>query len=76
VNISSGGTHPWPSWADCLPWNKGDKFTKGLAHELATRTVTVKTVSPGFTDTAMLWDSFRETSRTNDAKRGEQLSAK
>src|SRR5262249_36996976 len=38
-----------------------EQFTKGLAHELSSRGVTVNTVSPGFTDTAMLWDSFRET---------------
>jgi 3-oxoacyl-[acyl-carrier protein] reductase len=37
-----------------------EEFTKSLAHELAPKGVTVNTVSPGFTDTAMLWDSFRE----------------
>ena len=38
-----------------------EQFTKGLAHELAPRGVTVNTVSPGFTETAMLPDAFRET---------------
>ena len=37
-----------------------EQFTKGLAHELAPRGVTVNTVSPGFTETAMLPDAFRE----------------
>jgi 3-oxoacyl-[acyl-carrier protein] reductase len=38
-----------------------EQFTKGLAHELAVRKVTVNTVSPGFTDTEMLSDpGFRE----------------
>jgi 3-oxoacyl-[acyl-carrier protein] reductase len=37
------------------------QFTKRLAHDLAPKGVTVNTVSPGFTDTAMLPDAFRET---------------
>ena len=63
VNISTGGTHLGFPGATAYLGTKAalEQFTKGLAHELATRAVTVNTVSPGFTDTAMLWDSFRET---------------
>jgi 3-oxoacyl-[acyl-carrier protein] reductase len=38
-----------------------EQFTKGLAFELAPKGVTVNTVSPGFTETAMLPDAFRDT---------------
>jgi 3-oxoacyl-[acyl-carrier protein] reductase len=63
VNISSGGTHLGLPGATAYLGTKAalEQFTKGLAHELAARRVTVNTVSPGFTDTAMLWDMFRET---------------
>jgi 3-oxoacyl-[acyl-carrier protein] reductase len=63
VNISSGGTHLGLPGATAYLGTKAAlvQFTKGLAHELASKGVTVNTVSPGFTDTAMLWDSFRET---------------
>jgi 3-oxoacyl-[acyl-carrier protein] reductase len=63
VNISTGGTHLGFPGATAYLGTKAalEQFTKGLAHELASRGVTVNTVSPGFTDTAMLWDSFRET---------------
>ena len=63
VNISTGGTHLGLPGATAYLGTKAalEQFTKGLAHELASRGVTVNTVSPGFTDTAMLWDSFRET---------------
>jgi 3-oxoacyl-[acyl-carrier protein] reductase len=62
VNISSGGTHLGIPGATAYLGTKAalEQFTKGLAHELAPKGVTVNTVSPGFTDTAMLWDSFRE----------------
>ena len=33
---------------------------RAIAERLAREGVAVNTVSPGFTDTAMLWDSFRE----------------
>jgi 3-oxoacyl-[acyl-carrier protein] reductase len=63
VNISSGGTHIGVPGATAYLGTKAalEQFTKGLAHELAPKGVTVNTVSPGFTDTAMLWDSIRET---------------
>src|SRR6266540_3200638 len=63
VNISTDGTHMGFSGATAYLGSKGalEQFTKGLAHELAPRGVTVNTVSPGFTETAMLPDAFRET---------------
>src|SRR5438093_1706707 len=63
VNISTDGTHIGFAGGTVYLGSKGalEQFTKGLAHELAPRGVTVNTVSPGFTDTAMLWDVFRET---------------
>ena len=63
VNLSSGGTRRgFPGGTVYLGTKAAlEQFTKGLAHELASRAVTVNTVSPGFTDTAMLWESLRET---------------
>src|SRR5438552_18538354 len=70
VNISTDGTHMGFSGATVYLGSKGalEQFTKGLAHELAPRGVTVNTVSPGFTDTAMMPadPAFRQT--------GEQAS--
>jgi len=62
VNISTDGTHTGFSGATVYLGSKGalEQFTKGLAHELAPRGVTVNTVSPGFTETAMLPDASRE----------------
>jgi 3-oxoacyl-[acyl-carrier protein] reductase len=37
-----------------------EQYTKGLAQELAPRGITVNTVSPGFTETGMMTDQFRE----------------
>lgn len=56
VNISTDGTHMGFAGATAYLGSKGalEQFTKGLAHELAPRGVTVNTVSPGFTDTDML----------------------
>ena len=58
VNISTDGTHMGFSEATVYLGSKGalEQFTKGLAHVLATKRVTVNTVSPGFTDTEMLAD--------------------
>ncbi|MBI4400244.1 MAG: SDR family oxidoreductase [Nitrospirae bacterium] len=56
VNISTDGTHLGFPGATAYLGSKGalEQFTKGLAHELAPKGVTVNTVSPGFTDTDML----------------------
>ncbi|MEP6888331.1 MAG: glucose 1-dehydrogenase, partial [Nitrospirales bacterium] len=63
VNISTDGTHMGFPNVTAYLGTKGalEQFTKGLAHELAPKGVTVNTVSPGFTETAMLPDAFRET---------------
>jgi 3-oxoacyl-[acyl-carrier protein] reductase len=63
VNISTDGTHMGFPGVTAYLASKGalEQVTKGLAHELAPRGVTVNTVSPGFTETAMLPDAFRET---------------
>jgi len=62
VNISTGGTHIAVPEGTVYLGTKGalEQFTKGLAIELAPKGVTVNTVSPGFTETAMLPDAFRE----------------
>src|SRR5262245_36398907 len=63
VNISSGGTHIGAGDLTVYLGSKGalEQFTKGLAHELAPKRVTVNTVSPGFTETAMMPDQLRDT---------------
>jgi 3-oxoacyl-[acyl-carrier protein] reductase len=56
VNVSTDGTHIGLSGATAYLGSKGalEQFTKGLAHELAATGTTVNTVSPGYTDTAMM----------------------
>ena len=56
VNISTDGTHIGFAGATAYLGSKGalEQFTKGLAHELAPMGITVNTVSPGYTATAML----------------------
>lgn len=56
VNISTDGTHIGFAGATAYLGSKGalEQFTKGLAHELAPKGITVNTVSPGYTETAML----------------------
>jgi 3-oxoacyl-[acyl-carrier protein] reductase len=63
VNISTDGTHMGFAGVTAYLGSKGalEQFTKGLAHELAPQGVTVNTVSPGFTETAMLPDTLRDT---------------
>jgi len=63
VNISTDGTHMGFAGVTAYLGTKAalEQFTKGLAHELAPKGVTVNTVSPGFTDTAMMPDALRDT---------------
>jgi len=62
VNISTDGTHLSFPGATVYLGSKGalEQYTKGLAQELAPRGVTVNTVSPGFTETGMMTDQFRQ----------------
>lgn len=70
VNISTDGTPIGFVGATSYLGSKGalEQFTRGLAHELAPKGVTVNTVSPGYTATDMLPadPTFRQT--------GEQAS--
>ncbi|MGH7254627.1 MAG: SDR family NAD(P)-dependent oxidoreductase, partial [Nitrospirales bacterium] len=52
VNISTDGTHLGFAGVTAYLGTKAalEQFTKGLAHELAPKGVTVNTVSPGFTE--------------------------
>jgi 3-oxoacyl-[acyl-carrier protein] reductase len=63
VNISTDGTHLSFPGATAYLGSKGalEQYTKGLAQELASRGITVNTVSPGFTETGMMTDQFRQT---------------
>jgi 3-oxoacyl-[acyl-carrier protein] reductase len=56
VNISTDGTHVGFAGATAYLGSKGalEQFTKGLAHELALKGITVNSVSPGYTMTDML----------------------
>jgi len=62
VNISTGGTHLSFPGATAYLGSKGalEQYTKGLAQELASRGITVNTVSPGFTETGMMTEQFRQ----------------
>ena len=61
-NISTDGTHLSFPGATAYLGSKGalEQYTKGLAQELASRGITVNTVSPGFTETGMMTDQFRQ----------------
>ena len=62
VNISTGGTHlHFPSATAYLGSKAAlEQYTKGLAQELASKGVTVNTVSPGFTETGMMTEEYRQ----------------
>lgn len=62
VNISTDGTHLSFPGATAYLGSKGalEQYTKGLAQELAARGITVNTVSPGFTETGMMTEGFRQ----------------
>ena len=62
VNISTDGTHQNFPGATAYLGSKAalEQYTKGLAHELAARGITVNTVSPGITDTGVLTEQHRQ----------------
>jgi 3-oxoacyl-[acyl-carrier protein] reductase len=62
VNISTGGTHLHFPGATAYLGSKAalEQYTKGLAQELAQKGVTVNTISPGFTETGMMLDEYRQ----------------
>lgn len=62
VNISTGGTHLSFPGATAYLGSKAalEQYTKGLAQELAPKGVTVNTVSPGFTETGMMTEEYRQ----------------
>ncbi|KAF4515972.1 hypothetical protein B566_EDAN000209 [Ephemera danica] len=62
VNISSAGTKLHYYGATAYLGSRGalEQFTQGIAQELAPRGITVNTVAPGFTDTGILTESYRE----------------
>lgn len=62
VNISTGGTHLHFPGATAYLGSKAalEQYTKGLARELAPKGITVNTVSPGFTETGMMTEEYRQ----------------
>ena len=62
VNISTGGTHLHFPGATAYLGSKAalEQYTKGLAQELASKGVTVNTVAPGFTETGMMTEEYRQ----------------
>jgi 3-oxoacyl-[acyl-carrier protein] reductase len=62
VNISTGWTHLSFPGATAYLGSKAalEQYTKGLAQELAPKGVTVNTVSPGFTETGMMAEEYRQ----------------
>jgi 3-oxoacyl-[acyl-carrier protein] reductase len=62
VNISSAGTKLHFYGATAYLGSRGalEQFTQGIAQELAPRGITVNTVAPGFTDTGVLTEPYRQ----------------
>ena len=62
VAISTGGTRLFMPGAAAYLGSKGavEQFVRSLSYELAQRQITVNAVSPGFTETDMLPDRFRD----------------
>ncbi|MEK7337700.1 MAG: glucose 1-dehydrogenase [Nitrospirota bacterium] len=62
VNISSAGTKLHYYGATAYLGSRGalEQFTQGIAQELAPRGITVNTVAPGFTDTGILTQPYRQ----------------
>ncbi|MCS6317069.1 MAG: glucose 1-dehydrogenase [Nitrospira sp.] len=62
VNISSAGTKLHYDGATAYLGSRGalEQFTQGIAQELAPRGITVNTVAPGFTDTGVSTDQYRQ----------------
>ncbi|MEY4704675.1 MAG: hypothetical protein RL042_871 [Nitrospirota bacterium] len=62
VNISTDATHMSLPGATAHLGSKAalEQYTKGLAQELASRSITVNTVSPGFTDTGRVTELLRQ----------------
>jgi 3-oxoacyl-[acyl-carrier protein] reductase len=62
VNISTGGTQLNFPGATAYLGSKAalEQYTKGLAKELAPKGVTVNCVSPGFTETGMMTEEYRQ----------------
>ncbi len=62
VNISTGGTHLHFPGATAYLGSKAalEQYSKGLAQELAPKGITVNTVSPGFTETGMMTEEYRQ----------------
>src|SRR5207302_10867833 len=80
VNISTDGTHIGFAGATVYLGSKGalEQFTKGLAHELSPKGITVNTVSPGFTDTAMMPadPAFRQTGEQRSEEHTSELQSR
>jgi 3-oxoacyl-[acyl-carrier protein] reductase len=62
VVISTGGTKLFMPGVAAYLGSKGavEQFARTLAYELAPRAITVNVVSPGYTETDMLPDAFRD----------------